>query len=177
MSDAPREARSFERIEEADLARLAEIGRVALARTCRPGNGSHFYADRLELLCFCQGAALHHRQSTSLNTAVEDWRGIHDFDVWGFFRGVPGRPFANRTLQEEDFGLSRFGKSPGDTKRKGRKVDVAGRAIDFQDGEDAVSAVRRWIRSPGKSPRLIRQRPVYVISPGADFGKMIWHGD
>lgn len=178
MSDAPREARSFERITNEDLARLAEIGVAALADTCRPGNKSHVYADRLQLLCFCQGAALHHRQSSSPNTSIEDWRGIHDFDVWGFFRIVPGQRFSHRTLQERDFGPSRFGKSPGDGKREGRKVDVAGRAIDVSPGEDPVDAVLRWVRSgPGSSPKLIRQRPIYVLSPGAAFGTMIWHGD
>ncbi|MCJ2052867.1 hypothetical protein [Methylobacterium sp. J-070] len=175
MSDAPREARSFEIIGDEDLRRLAIIGADAIAHVCRPFNKSHVYADRLRVLCFCQGAALHHQQC-SAGVATEDQRGIHDFDVWGFLELIPGRRFVSRKPWERDFGPSRFGKSPNDAKRKGRKVDVLGRAIDFLPDEPVSDAVLRWLTGPGDSPAALRMRPVYIISPGPDFGRMIWSG-
>lgn len=56
----------------------------------------------------------------------------------------------------------------------GRKVDVLGRAIEFREGETAIDAVLRWLAGSGKSPAELRRRPVYVVSPGADFGRCIW---
>ena len=176
MSDAPREARSFEIINDADLERLAELGRAKLMHICRPINKSRVFAARLRLLCFCQGAALHHRQCQTA-VPLDRQRGISDFDVWGFFEALRGHSFVSRKPWECDFGPSRFGRDPGNRRRQGRKVDVLGRAIPFEDGEGAIDAVLRWLARSDGSPAWLRARPIYVISPGPDFGRMIWPGE
>ncbi|MCJ2085819.1 hypothetical protein MKK88_07410 [Methylobacterium sp. E-005] len=166
MSDAPREARSFEAIRREDLERLAQIAVASFEDLFDRREASRVYRGRLRLLCLCQGAALHLRDGS---------RGIHDFDIWGFFEPHPDRAFPPRWTPEADFGLSRFGKSPGDQEHEGRKVDVWGRSIEFRPDENAITAVRRWISSGGgRSPGFIRRRPVIVISPGPDFGTWIW---
>lgn len=166
MSDAPAEARSFERIQAADLHRLADIAVESYQDLFRRRPLQRVHDGRLILLCLCQGAALHLRDGE---------RGVHDFDVWGFFSRGTGSPFLPRWSGKADFGPSRFGKSPDDTKREGRKVDVMGRSIEIRPDDTAITAVRRWIeRGSGPSPWFIRQRPVLVISPGSDFGKWIW---
>lgn len=173
MSLAPRESRSFASIADEDLVRLAAIATGAIERVCRPQNKSGIYRNRLLLLCLCQGAALHYYQ---VQAGRRKAHGINDFDVWGFFRRHSSRPFPPRWRAEEDFGASRFARSPADVGRLGRRVDVIGRSIDFHPDEDAVSGVLRWLCGPGESPFCLRQHPVYVISPGPDFGRLIWPG-
>jgi hypothetical protein len=166
MSDAPKEARSFEAIRKEDLERLAQIAAASFEGLFDRREASRVCRGRLRLLCLCQGAALHLRDGS---------RGIHDFDVWGFFSQTEGGSFPPRWSGKADFGASRFGKSLDDKERQGRKVDVMGRSIEFRPDETAINAVRRWIISGGgKSPWFIRLRPVIVISPGPDFGTWIW---
>lgn len=175
MSNAPRSERSFRRIDADDLARLASVATTAIDDLCQPPNKSSIYRGHLAVLCLCQGAALHHQQ-TQRGDPVEDQRGIHDFDVWGFFRPHAEMAFPWRWRGEVDFGQSHFGRRPEDGHLVGRKVDILGRSIPFQEGERAPDAVIRWVRGGGASPKAIRQRPIYVISPGDDFGSMIWPG-
>ncbi len=173
MSDAPRHARSFDPITSADMTRLAEIGERAFADVCRPGSRSSIYNGRLMILCLCQGAALHHKQSIE-NVPEPNRRGIADFDVWGFLNAHPERAFPWRWRAERDFGESHFGHLTVDARRVGRKVDVIGRSIVIADGQSPIESVHRWLQGPGDSPFEIRQRPVFVISAGPDFGRMIW---
>lgn len=175
MSDAPRHARSFDPITLADMTRLAEIGERAFADVCRLGNKSSVYNGRLMVLCLCQGAALHHKQTIE-NVPEPECRGVADFDVWGFFNAHPERAFPWRWRVERDFGASHFGHLAGDDRRVGRKVDVIGRSIVIAGAQSPIESVLRWLQGPGNSPFAIRERPVFVISAGPDFGRMIWPG-
>jgi len=175
LGDAPRNARSFEPITPTDMRQLAGIGRRAFADVCRPGNKCSIYHGRLMILCLCQGAALHHKQTIE-NIPELSRRGIADFDVWGFFNAHPERAFPWRWRAELDFGQSHFGRVAGDARRVGRKVDVMGRSIVIADEQSPIESVLRWLKGPGDSPFQLRQRPVFVISAGPDFGRMIWPG-
>lgn len=177
MSDEPPENRSFEGIEPGDLSKLADIAASEFDRICTPPRKSAAFAGRLRVLCLCQGSALHLKQTID-GASVR--RGINDFDVWGFFEALPEsrQRFAVRTIWERDFGPSKFGRSPSDTSRRvGRKVDVIGRAIAFRAGVPVAESVVDYLRTgPGRSPGYLRKRPVFIISPGPDFGRMIWPG-
>ena len=51
-------------------------------------------------------------------------RGVQDFDLWGFFREIPGHPFPYRRRGTHDFGPSKFGRNPDDGPYyEGRRVD------------------------------------------------------
>ena len=76
VSNSPH--RSFERITTNDLARVAQIAFDDFADLCQRKEYCRRYADRLRLICLCQGAARHY---------VHHDRGVWDFDLWGFFSG------------------------------------------------------------------------------------------
>ena len=159
---------SLERITRADLHRLATLalGYFDDLFKRRPSPSGRFRG-RLLVLALCQGAALHY---------VDRLHGVKDFDVWGFFRSLPNLSFPYRGVHGRlDFGPSRFGR-PHDERYEGRRVDVLGRAIDVQQGEAAVEAVRRWLANGprGSSAWYLAKRPVIAIYPEALLGQKIW---
>ena len=107
--------RSFAHITEHDLARLAQIGVYDFADLCRRKEHCRPYAGRLGVICLCRGAARHY---------IYGDRGVQDFDLWGFFREIPGHPFPYRRRGTHDFGPSKFGRNPDDGPYyEGRRVD------------------------------------------------------
>jgi hypothetical protein len=165
MSNSPH--RSFERIMPDDLAQLAQITLADFDDLFRRMEHSRPYADRLRLVCLCQGAARHY---------VHGDRGVQDFDLWGFFQEIAGHPFPWRRRAKHDFGPSRFGRNPNDGDDfKGRRVDVIGRSISMSENETAIESVQRWLREArSDSARLLSERPVIVIWPTADCDQIIW---
>jgi len=165
MSNSPH--RSFARITRNDLARLAQIALDDFADLCQRKEYCRRYADRLRLICLCQGATRHY---------VHHDRGVWDFDLWGFFEEVPGHPFPYRRRGEHDFGPSKFGRDPDDGDAfKGRKVDVIGRSIRMSKNETPIEAVQHYLReAQTESASLLAERPVIVVWPGKDFGRVIW---
>ena len=127
MSDAPRSARSFKKIEAPDLDRLAALTLETLAKASTRRRDLPGYAeDKIITLCLCQGAADHYLDYQSPKSC-----GVHDFDVWAFFPPQEGFRFGNRKAATADYGPSKFGRSPLDDKRfTGRRVDVFWRAIE-----------------------------------------------
>jgi hypothetical protein len=160
--------RSFTRITRNDLARLARIALDDFYDLCRRQKYSRRYADRLRLICLCQGAARHY---------VHGDHGVHDFDLWGFFEEVRGHPFPYRRRGKHDFGPSRFGRNPDDGNTfKGRPVDVIGRSIRMPKNEKRpIEAVQSYLRNAATvSASLLAERPVIVVWPRKNRGKVIW---
>jgi hypothetical protein len=164
MSQSPH--RSFERVARHDLERLAAIATADFEDLFRRKPYSRAYAKRLLLICLCQGGARHY---------VYCDRGVHDFDLWGFFRRSD-RPFPYRRQGQHDFGPSKFGHNPEDGDRfTGRQVGVFGRSISVHPSEAPIEAVQRWLRDAHiESSDLLARQPVVVIWPLSDLGQVIW---
>jgi hypothetical protein len=167
MSTATKDERSFERITIADLSHLAELGMNDFAGLFERSPYSRPYRDRLILMCLCQGAARHY---------VHRDRGVNDFDVWGFFRRLPGRPFPYRRRGTQDFGPSRFGRNI-ESGFGGRRVDVIGRSIEVGRSESAIHAVQRYLdEGRTDSAHLLSLRPAIALWPAENLGRVIWEG-
>ena len=153
MSNSPR--RSFARITPNDLARLAQIALDDFADLCQRKEYCRRYADRLRLICLCQGAARHY---------VHHDRGVWDFDLWGFFERSPV------------IGPSKFGRDPDNGNAfKGRKVDVIGRSIRMPKNETPIESVPRYLREARtRSASLLSEPPVIVVWPIENRGRVIW---
>ncbi len=159
--------RSYRRIEDKDLERLAELAQEDLKRLYKDSSDTiGRYKDRLLMLCLCQGAAKHF---------IYGRHGVKDFDVWAFFSTSPDLPrFHSRSYKSVDFGPSRFGRHPVDEGFKGRRVDMLRTAIECND-EDPEKCIQKWLRE-GKSKNALwlAQRPVVIIYPNELLGKVIW---
>jgi hypothetical protein len=159
--------RSFERITDEDLERLAAVANETFDDLFRRRpDGAGVYRDRLLLLALCQGAALHF---------VDGQNGVKDLDVMGFFRTHPDRPFPSRGRWPRDFGPSKFGRHPDDAGFQGRRVDILGRSIDADEGEDGVAAVRRYLtQKPTGTAGHLATKAVIGVYPPDIRGKVIW---
>ena len=168
--------RSFERITDIDLRRLSALAAADFDDLFRRNARWRPYRRRLLLLCLCQGAALHYA-SPRRGTAADRIGGVNDFDVWGFFADWPnGRPFPPRRHGFQDFGPSKFGRSPKDKPRfRGRRVDVLGRSIQKRSRESPIAALRRYLETRRtESARRLAERPVVVLWPSRERGRIIW---
>ncbi len=173
MTDAPNRETfcSYAPVDDADLRRLVDLSLPAFDdRFKRRPEHSGAFAGRMFLLCLCQGAALH-------RVAPEAGRGIHDFDVWGFFKPVEGKSFPPRSPINLDHGSSMHGHCRLDPAHYvGRRIDLWGRDIVF-DG-DAVRSLRRYLTTrPTASAWHLAQRPVVGLWPEPLFGEVLWGTD
>lgn len=159
--------RSYEKIRKQDLQRLAKIAREDREELfSRKPEIAKIYKNRIICVALCQGAALHY---------VDGENGIKDFDVWTFYRQHPQRPFPYRRNVPRDFGIPRFGKTPGKLKFKGRCVDLIGRSIPFKSGRPPVQAIRDYLMtSKNKSPRLLAKKAVVILEPEVLRGTIAW---
>jgi hypothetical protein len=151
-------ARSFEKITVADLEKLAAIARADREDLFRrkPDLGK-LYAKRLICVALCQGAALHY---------IDGINGIKDFDVWSFFREHTKRPFPYRRNVPYDFGHPKFSTSPDRLDFAGRRVDLIGRSIPCEKGQDPIIVVQNYLlSSSNKSPRLLTKKAVIILEP------------
>jgi hypothetical protein len=169
--------RSFEEITYADLDRLSTLALADIASLYRRHERCRPYEDRFMLICLCRGAARHYVRPSHGTTQARE--GVNDFDVWGFFRDrLNARPFPPRRHGFQDFGPSKFGRSPNDGPRyTGRRIDVLGRSIPVRCIETPIEAVRRYLQEGGtESARRLAERPVVVVWPREQMGKVIWDG-
>ncbi len=170
MSKAPQSARSFATIETGDLLRLGRIAqaRIDAAFAQNPVKRAA-YGDRLLAACLCQGAADHF-----INPGAG--RGVHDFDVWFFFRRRAETGLWNRKPFTADLGPSKFGRSGLDPARyAGRRVDVLWRGIETEGAEDPAQAIRRYLAQPRTaSARALRLKAAVMLSPSVRVGEIVW---
>ena len=161
------DARSYERITSEDLARLAAIARRdSEDRFSRRARWKP-YADRVLCVALCQGAALHY---------LDGRNGVKDFDVYTFYAELPTGPFPYRWMTKVDFGVSRFGRYPGDPASfRGRRVDLIGRSLDVSPEADPVEAVRSYLAAGRtETARQLAKKAVVVLEPEAISGQVIW---
>ena len=159
--------RSFEPLTHADLQRLAELAIDDLRQLfTRRADTGELYRERLLMLCLCQGGAEHF---------VRHRHGVKDLDVWAFFSEHPARPFPYRRRGVQDFGPSHLERHPGDDGFEGRRVDIIGRSIKCAPDHAETECVHEWLRGGNtESARLIAQRPVVVIHPPDQRGRVLW---
>jgi len=173
MSDAPRSARSFERIERSDLDRLAEITLATLREASKRRSDIPNYDQKNIIgICLCQGAADHYLAHPSLKSC-----GIHDFDVWAFFKPQEeGVRFGNRRAATADFGPSKFKRSPRDpAKFIGRRVDVFWRAIPEHVTLLPDNSIQQYLEAERTATaRELAKKSVIMIWPD-DFLGVIWN--
>ena len=162
----------MEKITKRDLKQLAQIARADRERMFERNENWAPYRKRLLCVALCQGAAQHFADGKN---------GIKDFDVWTFFARSPQRPFPDMALFRRrataDFGLSRFGRTPGAPERfEGRRVDLLSRSLDVGPRADPIAAVQAWLEAgSSESARKLAEQAVVLIEPSP--GKVIWSSD
>lgn len=135
---AEKSGRSLARIEVADLLRLARLAARAEAELfARRPEVARCYAGRFLCRALCQGAALYY---------LSGEKGIKDFDVWSFYAEHDDGPFPYRWHLQRDFGVSKFGRYPGDPPHyAGRHVDFLGRSLPAGLRTDPAAALRKYL--------------------------------
>ena len=164
MDDA---ARSYERIVREDLDRLAAIARSDRQARFERRPRWRPYADRVLCVALCQGAALHF---------IDGRTGVKDFDVYTFYAEHPAGAFPARWRIQADFGMSRFGRHPGDPDSfRGRRVDLIGRSLDVSPNADPVQVVRSYLAAaPTETARHLARKAVVLIDPEPLRGRVVW---
>lgn len=160
--------RSLERIEIADLLRLAVLAADAEAELFRRNpQGSGRYAGRLLGRALCQGAPLHY---------VNGNNGVKDFDVWSFYAQYDDWPFPPWWRGTLDFGPSKFGRYSGDPPRySGRRVDLLGRSLPVRPGADSADVLRRYLATRRTdSAKALAAKAVVLIDPENRAGDIVW---
>src|SRR5438105_381892 len=168
MSSVPRRARSFERIRDADLRRLALLASQDRADFFARYPEYEIYKHAPRCVVLAQGAALFY---------VTGQRGIHDFDVWTFWIEDDDVVFPPRRRAKADFGRSRFGRSGSDNPERfaGRRVDLLGRTIPARSEGSVRRSLIDYLRGGRtKSARRLRERPLVLIDPPSQRGRVIW---
>src|SRR5260370_803744 len=126
-------ARSYERLDESDLARLGRAAEAELTAFFARKPHLAGWQDRLRIVALAQGGAEHYLRGR---------RGIWDLDVIVCFAEDPRLPrLFRRMVVSWDWGPSKLGRCPYDPPEyTGRAVDVAFRVIP--DRTSAAAALR-----------------------------------
>jgi len=149
--------RSYKRITDRDLARLAEIAAADREAFIDAHPRYAPLSRRVVCVALCQGAALHF---------VDGRNGIKDFDVWTFYARTPRAVFPPRRRVTRDFGFPKFGQSPDWHHFVGRRVDMLGRSVNATDTAKSIATIRRYFESGRTaSARFLRQKAVVLLEP------------
>lgn len=158
------EERSSARITDRDLARFARFVMRGHERKCatRPQ-----LRGRLRAGCLAQGGALHY---------LDPSNGLKDIDLWLFYDTRGLGPVGAKAIVNLDLGQSKFGRNPNDLpKYVGRRIDVMARSLPDASAElTPAEAVLAWLARPQASPRMLREKPVVMLWPATDRGRVIW---
>ncbi|NKM13003.1 hypothetical protein GFL85_18535 [Rhizobium laguerreae] len=156
--------RSLELINTTDLQQFSEAALRKLSKVFRRAPVAGLYENRLLMLALAQGGASHYENGET---------GLKDIDIWAFFSEGPSKPFPPRARWTVDFGPSKFGRHPDDIGFTGRRMDILGRSIPTQAGEQPEKSVRRWLNGWTGSAVALRQKPMFAIFPEAISGLRI----
>jgi hypothetical protein len=167
MSKVGPEGRSFARITQTDLDRLADLAAAdRKAFFVAHPDWAADYAHRYIATALCQGAALHF---------VNGDAGIQDFDVYSFYSANPDRRWYAKRNKPVDFGDPKFGRSLDRPDFAGRRVDLMGRAIECATGESPIQCIRRWLAAGRtESAKFLAQKAVVLLDPGVARGTIVW---
>jgi len=161
-------SRSLARINQSDLLRLAALAaETESGLFARRPHGAGRYAGRLLCRTLCQGAALHYLNGRN---------GVKDFDVWSFYSALGDSPFPYRWHGTADFGVSKFGRWPGDPPSyAGRRVDFFGRSLPVAPGADPVDVLRGYLSAARTaSAKELAAKAVILLSPEQLAGECVW---
>jgi hypothetical protein len=152
--------RSYNRIEDDDLHRLADLASKDLDAFIQRNPRYANLAGRVLCVALCQGAALHY---------VDGQNGVKDFDVWTFFAdNGEGPEYPVRRRGVAGFGGSRF-------KDSTRRVDFLGRTLKVGREADPVDAVQSYLAGRRTSSAWhLSQKAVVVLAPPDRRGEVIW---
>jgi hypothetical protein len=161
--------RSYERLDERDLARLGRAAEAELEAFFRSNSHLAGWRERLCIVALAQGGAEHYLRGR---------RGIRDLDVIVCFAEDPRLPrLFRRQVVSWDWGPSKLGRCPADPPEyTGRAVDVALWVIP--DRTDGVAGLREWLsvrsaKHPNPQRKLdLAQEPVVLIRP--ELGTVAW---
>jgi hypothetical protein len=165
-------ARSYERLDESDLARLGRTAEAELKAFFARNPHLAGWQHRVRIIALAQGGAEHYLRGR---------RGIWDLDVIVCFAEDPRLPrLFRRMIVSWDWGPSKLGRCRYDPPEyTGRAVDIAFWVIP--DRANAVAGLREWLAartarhvSPGRKPDLAHE-PVVLIHP--DLGLVAWDPD
>lgn len=161
-------SRCLETISKRDLKRLA-----ALAQESRDDffRLNEEWAERYQhrFLCSALGgeAAAHFLNGIS---------GFARFEVWWFFKANPEVAFPTHRKSREDFGISHFGEDPSLPETfRGRAVDVQGRSVEVDDGDDPLPALQKYLRARATpTARELSRQALVVLEPEVLLGYEAW---
>jgi len=163
--------RSMACITKRDLRRLLVIAEDKLDDLFLRKPELRPYRRRLVAICLCQGAALHY---------VDHVNSIKDFDIFAFFAVDYDARLANRRGQNADYGRSKFGVHPGDTKKgyTGRRIDFFRRAIgEARIGRDVgvrQAMIQSYLKAGRtKTSRCLAEKAVVGLWPEELLGWVI----
>jgi hypothetical protein len=179
-------ARSYEAIDDADLARLGRTADADLHAFFARNPHLAGWRDRVRIIALAQGAAEHRLRSR---------RGIWDLDlIVGFAAATTlrHRPFLRRIPTSSDWGPSKLGRCPSAPRRsrpavprraQSRSTRLDGRAVDVMlwvipNRPNPVEALREWLsgraakhRNPARKPDVANE-PIILIRPR--LGQIAW---
>jgi hypothetical protein len=159
--------RSFERITKSDLRRLARIARQEREDLFeRHPEWALLYRRRVMCSALCRGAALHFMNGTA---------GVGDFDVWTFYAEHPEAAYPHHLVTHRDFGKSRFGRNADAPAYEGRRVNLTGRSLPCEPGDNPIEVLQGYLRR-GDTPsaRELRLHAVVLIEPDEYLGYVAW---
>jgi len=168
----PDQSRSYEPLDESDLARLGRAADAELSAFFARNSHLAGWRDRLRIVALAQGGAEHYLRGR---------RGIWDLDVIVCFAEDARLPrLFRRMIVSWDWGPSKLGRCPYDPPEyTGRAVDIAFWVIP--DRANAVDGLREWLAAraakhvnPQRKPDLA-QEPVVLIRP--NLGTIAWDPD
>ncbi len=166
MSKVGREGRSFLRIADADLRRIAAIAAADRAEFFQRRPGWATYKNRVLCSALCQGAALHF---------VNRREGINDFDVYTFYAEGPGQRWSARVRRSRDFQNPKFGKTTGRPNFTGRRVDLMGRSLQAKRRSDPVLTLHNYLRcGASRTARFLATKAVVILEPVRLRGTVVW---